>query len=210
MPRHEKNCYDWSLTWSPEEDCRTLPTFLEQFLSSGDCTKAFAIAERHTQTDKWHIHAGFRLHRSYKSDYKWYKKAFDMAGLLSPALDIRYHDNLFGLVGGYLGKSEAENVERLLSRNFTDLELKYGADEYGKGLSRKKIRKFVDGHFVIHRSKFEVAVGAACAQFNCGEGEAIVALAEAGFGFSDSLKGNSEIYKEMFKEKDKMGLLKID
>lgn len=209
MPRHEKNCYDWSLTWSPEEDCRELPPFLAEFLSSNCVSKAAAIAERHGEADKWHIHAGFRMYKSYNSDYKWYKKPFDLAGLSSPALDIRWHDNLFGLVGGYMAKAESGDRLSLLSRGFSDSDIAYGVDQYAKGIRRKRIRRFVDGHLVINRSKFEVAVGAACAEFNCGEGEAVVALAEAGFGFSDSVKGNSEIYAELYKEKVKMGLLNV-
>jgi len=209
MPRSEKCCYDWSLTWSPEEDCQELPQFLADFLSSGIVTKACAIAERHTSEDKWHIHAGFRLSRSYTSDYKWYKKAFDLAGLSAPALDIHWHDNLFGLIGGYMSKSVGGNKISLFTRNVSDTEMEYGVAEYNKGISRKRIRRFNDSHFVIHRSKLEVAIGAACAEYNCGEGEAIVALAEAGFGFADSIKGNAEIYKEIYKEKLKMGLLNV-
>lgn len=209
MPRHENCCYDWSLTWSPEEDCQTLPPFLAEFLSSDRVTKACAIAERHTENDKWHVHAAFRLCRSYKSDYKWYEKQFNAAGLCSPGLDIHWHDNLFGLIGGYFEKSDGGNRIPLLDRNVTSAEHAYGVAAYRSGIKRKRIRKFLDGHLVIHRSKLDIAIGAACVEYKCSEGEAVVALAEAGFGFADSIKGNAEIYAEMYKEKLEIGLLNV-
>jgi hypothetical protein len=183
---------------------------MANFLASASVTKAFAIAERHTSSDKWHVHVGFRYYRSYKSDYKWYKPAFDLAGFTAPALVIVAHDNLFGLIGGYCAKADIGDRNVLYVRGVEDSELEYGRNCYSEGLSRKRIRKFVDSHLVIGRSKFEAAIGAACVEFNCGESEAPDVLAQIGFTFADAEKGHIDTYKMVYNEKVKMGLLKVD
>jgi len=210
MPRFEKCCYDWSLTWSPEVDCQQLPEFMAAFAAHSDVRKVIAIAERHGVGDKWHIHMGFRYHRSYNSDYKWYKPAFELAGFSAPALHIVGHDNLMGLAGGYLTKGEESDRVLLYRKGFTNEELEYGKRCYIQGLSGKRIKKFLQGYNVVHRGKFECAIAATMSEDQCDEGSAVVALAEKGFAFADSIKGLTAVYKELYDERKKMGLLKVD
>lgn len=191
----EKNAYDWILTWSPEEGCEEIPPRIKTFLEDSACVaKAFAIAE---YSNKWHIHVGFRLTRSFNSDYAWWNKGlFDPKTekiFVKPALDIRYHDNLLGLVGGYCSKSTGTRV--LLNINFSREELELGKTIYTKGLIKQRIRKNLARYHVIGKEKYAVAVGSAMHEFNCGEAQAPLLLAGIGYAFSSSCTGLERIYK---------------
>jgi len=197
MVRQQKNCFDWSLTWSPEEDVFDWPDFIRDWMSSKDVTRCYAILERHTVEDKWHLHVGFTYYRSYKSDYKWWAPACKAAGLESPALEIHYHDNLLGLVGGYCSKSAAGDVKLLFKKGFSDDQLEYGKDQYARGLRRQRVRRVLDKHLVIHPDKFELAVGAIIAETGCSAERACATLAEDGWCFSRSKRGLIDLYSEV-------------
>jgi len=188
MPR-VKDAHTWMLTWSPEGDCQELPIPISSLLCSEATVRAYAVAER---SDKWHVHAGFELKRSFNSDYKWWKDLFG-EGIGSPALDIRYHDNLLGLVGGYCTKDVERRV--LLNKGFSDEDLRAGALEYERGKCKQRIRKFGERYHVINPDKFELYIGAAMAEFNTGRDRAILALAKTGFAFTKSKAGLEELYK---------------
>jgi len=197
MGRSEKNAFDWSLTWSPEEDVETWPDFLRDWMSHKSVTRCYAILERHTSDDKWHLHIGFTFYRSYKSDYKWYEAACKKAGLTSPALEIKYHDNILGLVGGYCAKSEAGDRKLLFKKGFSDEQLEWGHDQYLRGLRKQRVRKFADKHHVITPDKFDTVVGAQMCELECDEAEAIISLAEDGWSFSRSKRGLSGLYRDL-------------
>ena len=120
MPRKVKEAYDWSLTFSPEEDVKKIPEWFEKLCHDGFVTHCFAITERHTNEDKWHVHIAFRIRRSYNCDYKWWER---LTSEVAPALDIHYHDNLAALAGGFLYKSEEENVKIIRRFGFSDIGL---------------------------------------------------------------------------------------
>lgn len=208
MPRIEKNCFDWSLTWSPENDVSELPKFLDDFMHSKDITRCVCITERHGAEEKWHIHIGFTYYRSYKSDYKWWKKPFEEAGFKEPAIEIKYHNNIFGLIGGYLGKSVESDVKQLFSKGFSNDEVEFGKEEYNKGLRRQKLRKFLDPLLIINRDKFEAAVGATMREHGCNESEAEIILADDGWCYATSKRGNKDVYGDMYREKEFRGLLR--
>lgn len=198
MGRTVKECYDWSLTWSPEEDVTDWPEFLEAWMSSSDIKRCVAVLERHSAVDKWHLHIGFTYFRSYKSDYKWWQAACTKAGLVEPALQIKYHDNILGLVGGYVAKAEEGDRKLLFKKGFTDEQLEHGEMLYQRGLRRQRVRTFVEKHLVINPNKFECAVGAQMAELGCNEAEAIVQLAEDGWTFAQSKKGITELYRDVY------------
>jgi len=194
MPRSEKDAFDWSLTYSPESDVKELPTWISDLVKSGKITHCVAIAERHTADDKWHIHCAFRYYRSYKSDYKWWTKLTD---LKSPELEIRYHDCLLGLAGGYLTKADEGDREVLLTHGFTPEQLELGSDLYERGKLRKRIKSFVEWNVGIHPAKWNAAVGAVIAESGCTEEEAPAMLAQLGF-CSIASKASSEVYNAMY------------
>jgi len=188
MPR-VKDAHTWMLTWSPEGDCQELPIPISSLLSSEATVRCYAVAER---SDKWHVHAGFELKRSFNSDYKWWKDLFG-EGIGSPALDIRYHDNLLGLVGGYCSKDVERRV--LLNKGFSDEDLRRGEMEYARGKRKQRLRKFGERYHVITPDKLEVYIGAAMGESNVGRDQAILALAKTGFAFARSCPGLEELYK---------------
>lgn len=197
MVRKEKNQFDWSLTWSPEEDITTWHPFLAAWMHSTKITRCYAILERHTSEDKWHLHIGFTYYRSYKSDYKWWAAECEKAGLKSPALEIHAHDNIFGLVGGYCHKSKEGDRKLLFKKGFSDDQLEYGLNQYIAGLRRQRVRRILDKHLVIHPDKFELAVGAIIAETGCKREGAIDALARDGWCFGRSHKGMVDLYAEV-------------
>lgn len=202
MPR-EKNAKDWILTWSPPEDCQEIPEEIERVLDSDAVTRHYTIAERHGNSgEKWHIHAGFTTVRTFNSDYKWWQTHFKSVGLEEPALDIKYHNNIFGLVGGYCTKSE--NTKFVKSRGFTQEQLDYGKDIYDRRQRRQRIRKFCDDYIPIPKSKFEVAIGAMQAEMDCNKDEAIKFMADDGFAFAESYRGLEWIYRNNYNEMSKM------
>lgn len=178
------------LTWSPEGDCQELPEPILNLFKSEATVRAYVIAEK---SDKWHVHAGFRLVRSFNSDYKWWKDLFG-PGIGMPALDIRYHDNLKGLVGGYCGKDAERKL--IYNKGFSDADLREGKLEYERGLCKQRIRRFGDRYHVIGPDKFDTYIGAAMAEFNVTRPVAILALARTGFSFSRSRGGLESIYKD--------------
>lgn len=200
-----KDAHTWMLTWSPEGDCQELPIPIASLLCSEATVRAYAVAER---SDKWHCHAGFELKRSFNSDYKWWKDLFG-EGIGSPALDIRYHDNILGLVGGYCTKDVERRV--LLNKGFSDDDLRRGAAEYERGKCKQRLRKFGERYHVIGPDKFDVFVGAAMAEFRVGRGEAILALSRTGFAFARAKGGLEELYKEdyMSQMQDKAGDVEV-
>lgn len=199
MPR-EKNAQDWILTWSPENDCDELPREIKDMVDCGAVRRYYAIAEKHGDNgEKWHVHVGFSTNRTFNSDYKWWKQYFDSVGFKEPALDIKYHNSIFGLVGGYCSKTE--NTKQLGCRGFTTEQLEYGKTLYEKRQRRQRIRKFVDEHVVIGRNKIEVAIGAMQGETDCNTDEAIKLLADDGFAFAESKKGLEYIYAANYKDK---------
>lgn len=194
MPRSEKDAFDWSLTFSPEDDYKSIPEWFDKLCDSKFVTACFAITERHTEEDKWHIHIAFRIRRSYKSDYKWWTKYTEDK---SPELEIHYHDNLAGLAGGYLAKSEQENVIILRRFGFTDEGLSLGREFYEKGLMRKRIRDFSEAHVGVHPNKWNVIIGAILAETGCEEEDADEVAAQLGIA-STACKASIEVYRSMY------------
>lgn len=192
MPRLEKDAFDWSLTFSPETDCKSIPGWFSKLIESKFVTHALAITERHTEDDKWHIHIAFRCKRSYKSDYKWWAKLTDAK---APELDIHYHNQLAGLAGGYLSKSENGNVELLLNCGFSDEILELGKEFYVKGQMRARIRKYGEGVVGIHPNKLNAYIGAICAETGCAVEDAPAMLSQLGF----STPGDKEVQSAMHK-----------
>lgn len=194
MPRHEKNCFDWSLTYSPEGDCSEVPKWVTELIEKKFISHALAITERHTANDKWHIHVGFRIIRSYKSDYAWWQKFTDQK---KPELEVLYHDNICGLVGGYLTKSEPDNVRVLLRVGFTDEQLELGKQVYGRAQLRKRIKSFADAHVGVHPNKWVTTVGAIIAETGCTSEEADVVAAGIGFS-STASKAPVQVYSTLY------------
>jgi len=189
----ESKAQDWSLTWSPKENVETLPEVLRNVFESPYITRCYAIAEF---SEKWHIHAGFSTYRCYNSDYFWWKPICDADEKLQPpALEIRYHNNIYGLVGGYCAKTE--NVKILFRKGFTDEQLDAGRDIHIRGLRKQRIRKTLDKYHIITPDKFEVAVGTQMAELECSQSEAILALARDGFAFARSVKGLTVLYADI-------------
>lgn len=201
MPRVNKECYDWSLTWSPEEDVTDMPEFFRQWMEHSNIRRCVAILERHTAEDKWHMHIGFTYYRSYKSDYKWWKDALKGAGFEEPGLCIKYHDNILGLVGGYCSKADEGDRRVLFTKGFTNEQLEYGKQLYIKGQRRQRVRKFLDSHLVINAAKVEAAVGAMQAELECDEKTAVYHLVDDGWCFSNSIKGYSQVYQIKYLER---------
>jgi len=189
MPR-VKDAHTWMLTWSPEGEAQELPEPIMDMLTSEGTIQAYVVAEK---ADKWHVHAGFRSRRSYNSDYKWWKDLFG-PGIGSPALDIRYHDNLLGLVGGYCAKDAERKL--IYNKGFTEQDLSKGELEYERGKAKQRIRRFGERYHVIGPDKFDTYIGAAMGQFNVDRNAAILALAGTGFSFSRSRGGLEEVYKK--------------
>lgn len=178
MPRKCKDAYDWSLTFSPEEDVKEIPGWFEQLIRNGMVTHCFAITERHTNEDKWHIHIAFRLKRSYNSDYKWWDK---LTTDTAPALEIHYHDTLAELAGGYLYKSGEENVEIIRRFGFTDEGLALGQEFFHRGLMRERILKFTSAHVNVSHSKWNAVKGCIIAETGCKPEEVNLIAAQMGF-----------------------------
>lgn len=192
MPR-VKNADTWIFTYSPQEDVTEIPEEWKIFFESEGCKRAYVIAEK---AEKWHIHAGFETSRSFNSDYKWWKAAADEWGYKEPAIDIRYHNNISGLVGGYCCKEE--NTKHLYNKGFTNKMLEYGQREYERGLRRQRVKKFLDKHFVINGDKWDAAIGAEMAELDCDRSEAICALAQDGWTFAKSQRGFESLYQDKY------------
>jgi len=196
MPRSEKDAFDWSLTYSPESDFDTVPEWFNKLVVDKFVTHAVVIAERHSEFDKWHVHAGFRIRRSYKSDYKWWSK---FTGDKAPELEIHYHDCLGGLAGGYLSKAEQGDRKTLLILGMSAEFLEIGRQEYERGLLRKKIRKYTDKLIGIHPHKWGSAMGAIAVETGCTEDEAPSMLAVAGL-VSQAGKVPIELHSELYRK----------
>ena len=203
MPRSEKDAYDWSITYSPEEDFEKIPEWLETLLESGFITHICAITERHAEDEKWHFHAAIRLKRSYKSDYKWWTRHTEDK---MPELDVHYHDQICGLAGGYLSKSERGNFRVLLINGFTEEQLELGKSVYGKGQLRKKIRDFTESRIGIHPAKYNACIGALIIETGCQEEEADGIFAQMGFACERSAK-NWDLHGAMYLEWKKSRLM---
>jgi len=196
MPRAEKDAFDWSVTYSPEEDFDKIPDWINKLLESRFITHCVAITERHGADEKWHFHAAIRIKRSYKSDYKWWQKYTTDK---SPELEVHYHDQICGLAGGYLSKSEPGDVRVLLTTGFTDEDIELGKSVYGKGQLRKKIRDFTESRVGISSAKWNAAIGATIAETGCSGEEADGMLAQLGFACEKSAK-NWDLHASMYME----------
>lgn len=193
MPR-VKNADTWIFTYSPQEDVTEIPKEWKQFFESDGVKRAYVIAEK---AEKWHIHAGFETSRTFNSDYKWWKTAADEWGYKEPAIDIRYHNNITGLVGGYCCKA-GDDTKVLLNNGFSDRMLEYGQREYARGLRRQRVKKFLEKHLVINGDKYEAAIGAQMAEIDCNRAEAIIELAKDGWCFTKSQKGIESVYQDKY------------
>jgi len=190
MPKFKS--FDWSGTWSPENEVEEIPTEIASFLSNEIVTKAFAVIEKDAD-HKGHLHFGFRLRREYDSNYKWWKKDFEEVGFKEPALLIRATKNLHGLVGGYCSKAEGTQV--VFRRSFTDEELAYGRKEYENGKARQRIIKFTDEFRTVHPAKFDITLGSIKAEYNISDNEeAIRKMADLRFAFANSNRGETSDY----------------
>jgi len=214
MPR-VKNAKDWLLTWSPEDDAKTLPNELISVINAEwGISRGVLVAEKEV---KWHCHFIFSTSRAYGSDYKWWKKSIAHLDY-GPELDIKYHDNFLGCAGGYLSKDAERIVIQCYGIN--DQEIEYGKNLYEKRLRRKKIRNFVDDLIVINKSKIDAAIGAYMAMdtsgFGMTEEKCLKLMAEDGFAFADSHKGEAKLYSKIYAEREKVlsmasdGVMELD
>lgn len=202
MPR-VKDAQDWSLTWSPENDVSEFPEFWKDVCESPHITRYYAILERHDEESKWHMHVGFTTKRSYNSDYKWWQKASKESGFEEPALEIHYHNDIIGLVGGYCSKALKTDRKIIGSKGFTEEQLQYGQEIYERGLRKQRIRKHADRHHIITPDKLELVIGAQMAELDCDKEEAIVELAADGWAFARSVKGLEEVYKHLYADRQR-------
>lgn len=200
-----KEAYDWSLTWSPNDDVRNIPDFWQEVMQSPFVTRYYAILERHDAESKWHLHIGFSTKRSYSSDYKWWKEPAKDMQFEEPALDIHYHNNLTGLVGGYCSKAQEGDREFVGSKGFTDEQLQYGKELYERGLRKQRIRRWVDKFHNIQPDKLEVVIGAQMHELSCDQNTAILSLAQDGWAFARSQKGLTPIYRDMYAQEQELG-----
>lgn len=203
MPGGNEKWFDWSLTYSTEEDVQTLPEPIKEMLECDGTVAAVAIAEF---SEKWHIHAAFRSRRGYTRKYglrndrnpahkTWWERLFEPTGIKHPALEIKPHDNIFGLAGGYLSKTEGTKV--LHRHGFTDEQLEYGVQEHLRKQRRQKGRKFCEQFIVVHPAKAEVLIGFQRNELGCTESEALYTLAEDGWAFATSKRGYTEVYQQL-------------
>lgn len=199
MPRSEKEAFDWSLTYSPENDSEVMPGWYVDLVNEGKVSHFIAITERHTIDDKWHVHIAFRLKRSYKSDYKWWER---LTKDRSPELDIRYHNNLRGLAGGYLAKSEPGNFKVIARMGFTDACLENGKLDYIKGQKRKRIHDAVQDIIGIHPGKWIATRGFIIRDTGCTEEEADAVAAQLGFA-SQASKASEAVYGALYLDKER-------
>lgn len=206
MPR-VKDASDWLLTWSPPDDSKDIPPKIKDFMEGPDVRRYIAVRE---YSHKWHIHIAFSTVATYNSDYAnrqdkngkpkktWWEKPFAAAGFKHPAIDIKYHNDIIKLAGGYL------EGEIIANKGFSQEQLEYGKQQYQLRKQRQKIRQFIDDHIVVSRDKYEVCIGAIKAANSCSEQEAISLAAEMGFAFGNSRKGMVQAYEEIFREKMEM------
>lgn len=182
------------LTWSPETDAEDLPNDLKKIINeSWGVSRGLLVAEKE---EKWHVHFIFSTSRSYNSDYKWWSKSISHLNY-GAEFDLKYHDNFLCCAGGYCQK---DNSRRIIARhNISDEQLLYGSQLYTKRLQRQKIRHFVDSFIVINPSKMDTAIGAMRAELGCGNEEAVIRLADAGFAFSSARPGYDEVYTRLYR-----------
>lgn len=202
MPR-VKDAHDWSLTWSPDDHVGEIPTFWNEVMQSEHVTRYVAILERHDAESKWHLHIGFSTKRSYNSDYKWWKDAAKNAGFEAPAIDIHYHNDILGLVGGYCAKAQEGDRKLVGRKGFTDEQLEYGQEIYQRGLRKQRVKRFADRHHNIHPDKFELVIGAQMAELECDQRQAIVSLAADGWAFTRAQGGLTEVYKQLYTDRQR-------
>lgn len=149
------------------------------------------------------MHIGFTTNRAYNSDYKWWSKSSKEAGFEEPALEIHYHNDILGLVGGYCSKALQTDRKPLGSKGFSDEQLEFGKELYKRGLRKQRIKKFADRHHIITPDKLELVLGAQMAELDCSKEEAIVELAADGWGFARSIKGLEEVYKHLYADRQR-------
>lgn len=173
-------------------------------MDHSDITRFYAIFERHDEHSKWHLHIGFSTRKSYNSDYKWWKKGCEGAGFKEPALDIHYHNNLLGLVGGYCSKAASGDRQLLGGKGFTDEQLEWGKEQYERGLRRQRVKNALDELRVINKDKFDAAVGYQQAELGIlSKEEAIASLVEDGWAFSQSVKNTEAMYKQLYLDRQR-------
>lgn len=191
MPR-VKEARDWLLTWSPETDVteENLPEYICRFMDSGNVSRCYAVLEK---ADKWHLHIGFSTVRAFNSDYKWWKDGFKEHGFEAPALDIKYHNDIITLIGGYCQKDG--NRKMLFSKGITEEQLEFGKSKYIRRQRRQAIRRDLDDYISIPREKYDVALGSYMARTGSTREQAIIGLAQDGFAFASSQKGMERLYE---------------
>jgi len=184
----------WSLTWSPKEDVEELPPGLRDFLESDKVSHAYAVAE---YAKKWHIHVAMKTTRSYGSDYKWWKVCFKDLGMEAPALEVKYHEDIVVLAGGYAAKGVHKP---LYNKGFTKELLEQGSKVYEERLQRKTITDYLATLRVINPNMVHAAMGATMALTGCKEDDAISTMSTLGMTFAQSNKLTTEQMHEVQKQ----------
>jgi len=202
MPRRTKKVSDWSLTFSPKEDVTGIPEWFCKLHLSGQITRMVAIAERHSDVEKWHIHIAFTYRREYNNDYVWWEQ---FSGKPTEdnkhELQIKYHDDIFCLAGGYLTKAKTGDRQVILSEGFTPEQLEFGQKQYERYNRRKRMRDWQDRFLVVHPAKLELTLAAYLDGDANTIDEAIVRFTEDGFVSQGLGKETRNVLQSMHRER---------
>lgn len=202
MPRRTKKVCDWSLTFSPAEDVTAIPEWFISLKGLGQVTRMVAIAERHSEYEKWHIHIAFSYRREYNNDYVWWEQ---FSG--KPAEDkkhelvIKYHDDIFCLAGGYLTKAAKGDRQLILSEGFTNEQLAFGQKQYERFNRRKRMRDWQDRFLIVHPAKLDLTLAAYLDGGAATVDEAIVRFTKDGFVSQSLGEKTRSVLQQMHKER---------